>query len=56
MNGKTLLMNFEWRNSGMPHVTLVDPTTKEDIVKALVADGFLILKKIEREPFWKNLV
>ncbi|KAJ8666951.1 hypothetical protein QAD02_008613 [Eretmocerus hayati] len=42
VNGKPVLLNIEYRNAGVPAVTLVDPTTKADLVKALVADGFLI--------------
>ncbi|XP_031777766.1 tudor staphylococcus/micrococcal nuclease isoform X2 [Nasonia vitripennis] len=42
ITGKPLLLNIEYRTAGVPAITLVDPTSKEDIVKALVADGFLI--------------
>jgi hypothetical protein len=42
VTGKPLLLNIESRIAGVPVITLVDPTSKEDIVKALVADGYLI--------------
>ncbi|XP_058791125.1 staphylococcal nuclease domain-containing protein 1 [Phymastichus coffea] len=42
LHGNTLLLNVEHRNVGAPIITLADPTTKEDIVKALVAEGYLL--------------
>lgn len=55
ITGKPLLLNVEYRNAGVPAITLVDPTSQEDIVKALVADGFL-LRTTGRDRKLKDLV
>lgn len=42
---KILLMNIEFKlNSSVTAVTLVDPTTNEDIAKGLISDGFLLVQ------------
>lgn len=41
---RTLLMNVEYYvSTGLPAATLVDSTTKDDIVKALISEGFLLV-------------
>ncbi|KAL7307029.1 hypothetical protein TKK_0000774 [Trichogramma kaykai] len=42
LTGKTLLLNVEYRNAGVPAITLVEPPNHEDIVKLLVVDGLLL--------------
>ncbi|KAL1117006.1 hypothetical protein AAG570_004334, partial [Ranatra chinensis] len=42
---KAFLMNVEYSTGGSTFVTLVDPTTKEDVGKKLIAEGFLLVDK-----------
>ncbi|XP_039286934.1 staphylococcal nuclease domain-containing protein 1 isoform X1 [Nilaparvata lugens] len=44
LNG-VFLMNVEYKISGFPHVTLVDPTTQTDMIKSLVEQGYLLIDK-----------
>ncbi|XP_063980278.1 staphylococcal nuclease domain-containing protein 1 [Diachasmimorpha longicaudata] len=38
---KTLLLNVAYRTNGLPAATLADPVSNEDLVKAIVSDGYL---------------
>uniref|UniRef100_A0A1W7R9I0 Staphylococcal nuclease domain-containing protein 1 n=1 Tax=Hadrurus spadix TaxID=141984 RepID=A0A1W7R9I0_9SCOR len=42
-NNKELLLNVEYRNSGLEYVTLLSAEDKEDIVKSLIAEGLLLV-------------
>lgn len=42
---KILLLNVEYKSSNVTAVTLVHPTTNEDIGKGLISDGFLHVQK-----------
>ena len=46
-SAESLLMREEYRD-GIEYVTLVDPTTKKDIILKLVEDGLFIVKKERR--------
>ncbi|XP_012287333.1 staphylococcal nuclease domain-containing protein 1 [Orussus abietinus] len=43
---RTLLLNVEYKVNNIPAATLVDASTKEDIAKGLVLDGYLIVAHI----------
>nr|QBI71273.1 ebna2 binding protein P100 [Eurycantha calcarata] len=51
----TLHLNVEYRVGSVQHVTLVDPGTEEDVVKALIADGLLMCES-RREKRLQKLV
>ncbi|XP_058457634.1 staphylococcal nuclease domain-containing protein 1 [Malaya genurostris] len=53
---KTLQLNVEYRVSGAEHVTLVDPATKSDVGKELIADGFLIAEKGKKDRRLQKLI
>lgn len=38
-------LNVEYRVTGMPYATLVDPESKDDLGKTLIADGLLMVEK-----------
>lgn len=52
---RNLLLNIEYRVSGFPHATLIDPGTNLDVVKGLVNDGLLLVEK-RREKKLSKLV
>lgn len=55
-DGRTLHLNVEYRVPGSPPAaTLSDPNTKEDIVKALIAEGVLLVEN-RRERRLQKLV
>lgn len=43
--GKTLLLNIEYKVNNLAAATLVDATTKEDVARGLILDGFLLVEK-----------
>lgn len=45
VQNRTLKLNVEYRNGTLGHATLADPTTDEDVVKTLIADGLLLVEK-----------
>jgi staphylococcal nuclease domain-containing protein 1 len=45
IGNKNCLMNVEYVNSGISYVTLVDPTTKEDVGKTLISEGLFLVEK-----------
>ncbi|XP_055606182.1 staphylococcal nuclease domain-containing protein 1 [Uranotaenia lowii] len=53
---KNLQMNIEYRVSGAEYVTLFDPAAKTDIVKELIADGFLIADKNKKDRRLQKLI
>ncbi len=38
-------LNVEYRVTGMPYATLVDPESKDDLGKTLITDGLLMVEK-----------
>nr|QBI71268.1 ebna2 binding protein P100 [Carausius morosus] len=52
---RTLHLNVEYKVGSLQHVTLVDPSTEEDVVKALIADGLLMCES-RREKRLQKLV
>lgn len=55
-DNRKLQLNIEYRAQGLPAaITLVDPNTKEDIVKSLIADGVLLVEN-RRERRLQKLV
>uniref|UniRef100_A0A6B2EL05 Staphylococcal nuclease domain-containing protein 1 n=1 Tax=Phlebotomus kandelakii TaxID=1109342 RepID=A0A6B2EL05_9DIPT len=45
VGNRTLLLNVEYRANSVAHASLQDPTTKADIGKALIGDGFVLCEK-----------
>nr|QBI71278.1 ebna2 binding protein P100 [Liposcelis bostrychophila] len=43
VEGRTLLLNIEYKVEKLSYVSLTDPKTKADIAKDLVADGYLLV-------------
>lgn len=55
-DGRTLHLNVEYRVQGSPPAaTLSDPNTKEDIVKALIAEGVLLVENRRERRLQKLL-
>lgn len=52
---RTLLLNVEYTIGSLPHVTLLDASTKEDVVKCLISDGLLMVEN-RREKRLQKLV
>ena len=48
LEDKTLLLNVEYKTNGIPAATLLDASTKEDLVKALVTEGYLLVERKDR--------
>lgn len=48
LEDKTLLLNVEYKVNGIPAATLLDASTKDDLVKALVSEGYLLVEKRDR--------
>ncbi|XP_015595697.1 staphylococcal nuclease domain-containing protein 1 [Cephus cinctus] len=44
---RTLKLNVEYKVAGLPHATLVDPETNDDIGLALVQDGYVLVANIQ---------
>ncbi|XP_046434309.1 staphylococcal nuclease domain-containing protein 1 [Neodiprion fabricii] len=42
--GKPLLLNIEYKVNNLAAATLVDATTKEDVARGLILDGFLLVE------------
>lgn len=53
--GKTLLLNVEYKINNLAAVTLVDATTKEDVARSLILDGYLLVEN-RREKRLAKLV
>lgn len=50
---RTLNLNVEFVNNGLSNATLFDPTSKADIGKGLVQDGFILVEKRPGRRFAK---
>ncbi|XP_043270366.1 staphylococcal nuclease domain-containing protein 1 [Venturia canescens] len=55
LEDKTLLLNVEYKVNGIPAATLLDASTKDDLVKALVSEGYLLVEKRDRRSCAKLL-
>ncbi|XP_012259145.2 staphylococcal nuclease domain-containing protein 1 [Athalia rosae] len=42
--GKTLLLNIEYKVNNLAAATIVDATTKDDVARGLILDGFLLVE------------
>lgn len=52
---RTLLLNVEYTIGNLPYITLLDASTKEDIVKGLISDGLLMVENRREKRLQKLL-
>lgn len=53
---RAVQLNVEYRIASLPHVTLVDECTGQDIIESLVKDGLLLVDSSRRDKRVQKLV